>query len=959
MSAPLPTVAQEGVLGLRLGLLGHLTVTIDGEPRLLRYGKAKALLGYLAMQNRPVVRSTIAVQLWESLPTDRAKANLRVVLNDLRGCLGPYLAVNRDTVALDRSRLITTDVEELQSAFAGGVTSITDRRSIEVLAGAVGEFLEGVEVADAPEIDAFIQSQRTRLQRLTTDAIIAALGPSGDPDAPRRDAVDDDLVAGLVHRLGMLEPWNEEGRRVVLRAYDRMGRPATALAIFEEFRDALLAGFGLSPEAETVALAEQISERSGIAVNSPVSSRKLLRPATPLFGREAELAAIERAFADGRLLVTVTGPGGIGKSRLALEVAWRAVESPGPRSPVSAVVVDLADITDGTDLATAAANAMGVPFAGFRSPLVELLSILRDRHILLVLDNGARAIDHVGRFVDAVLAACPEVRVLLTSRVPLRARTEVVIPVPALPVPEPDDPEEAVAANPSFRLVAARADALGTPLQPADLPAVAELCRQVGGLPLALELVTTRLRLITPHELVASLPGALEGVADDASDRPSRHRTLRRSIRWSYDLLTDDAQQAFRLLGVFRGGAPIGAVAGMIPADEGGWRAVVRVVDAWLAQRTDGPGGTRLAMSEPIRAFAQELLASSGELADVAGRHAEVFLDFADQAAVSLRGSEQGTWLERLEVEHENLRGALDHLVETGDAAGALRMVNALSGFWLLRGLGDEARHWFDLATGLAADDGSEGLGPLRALAHARAAMLAVHTHRSDEVAEHLGLARGALGDTLDPVIDAELVHVEVYAALRFERSPDGAALADRLDPAIVTAERNGEQWEAALYRHTQSWLALADGDFDNARRLARVSREGFEAEGDRRCSTLTVVVTAMADGLQGRTREAIAELYGAFRTLRALGDLSACMYAMACASGGIALLGDDRSAARLFGAFAAGVARTGLVLPEISAELLDEFQALVRSRLGPEAWEAAWEAGREAGFDVDWGPLA
>jgi len=955
MSAPLPAVAPEGVSGLRLGLLGHLTVSVDGESRSLRYGKAKALLGYLAMQSRPAVRSTLAALLWESLPTDRAKANLRVVLNDLRGCLGPYLAVDRATVALDWSLPITTDVGELQAAFAGGVAGPADRRSMELLADTAGEYLEGVEVADAPEIEAFIHSQRVRLQRLTTDAIIAALGPAGDPGADRRDGVDDDLVAGLVHRLGMLEPWNEEGRRVVLRAYDRLGRPATALAVYEEFRDGLLAGFGLSPEAETVALAEQISERSAITINSPVSSRKLARPATPLFGRASELTAIERAFADGRRLVTVTGPGGIGKSRLALEVAWRAVESPGARSPVSAVVVDLAEITDATDLATAAANAMGVPFAGFRAPLVELLSILRDRHILLVLDNGARAIDHVGRFVDAVLAACPQVRVLLTSRVALHARTEVVIPVLSLPVPSPDDPADAVASNPSVRLVAARADAIGAPLQPADLPDVAELCRQVGGLPLALELVTTRLRLITPHELVAHLPGALEGMADDASDRPSRHRTLRRSIRWSYDLLAPDAQQAFRLLGVFRGGAPIGAVAGMIPTSSGGWLSVVRVVDAWLAQRTDGPGGTRLTMSEPIRAFAQELLASSGELADVAARHAEVFLDFAEQAAVSLRRSEQGAWLERLEVEHDNLRAALDFLLGSGNAAGALRMVNALSGFWLLHGLGDEARHWFDLATGLAADDGSVGLERLRALTHARAAMLAAHTHRPDEVAEHVGLARRVLGDTLDPFIEGELVHAEVYAALRFDRSPDGAALADRLDPAIVAAE----PWEAAYYRHTQSWLALADGDFDTARRLALVSRDGFDAEGDRRCSSLTVVVSAMADGLQGRTREAIAELYGAFRTLRGLGDLSACMYAMACASGGIALLGDDRSAARLFGAFAAGVARTGLVLPAISAELLDEFQALVRSRLGPEAWESAWEAGREAGFDVDWGPLA
>jgi predicted ATPase/DNA-binding SARP family transcriptional activator len=941
--------------GLELALLGAVRITVDGEERTLRYGKSKALLAYLVVQDRPVVRTTAATLFWDSLPTDRAKANLRVVLNDLRACLGAHLAVDRATIELSRELPVSIDVERLQQACSNGLGASDERELAELLSAGSGQFLEGVELHDAPEIEAFVHLQRTRLRRLSTDAIIAVLGSGGRPQGRTEASIDEQLVGDLVSRLGLLEPWNEEGRRAAMRAYQRIGRPAAALAVYEEFRDGLLAGFGLVPERETTHLAEAIAAQSGVPLNASAPAPRLSRPSTPIFGRESEVASVEHALRTGSRLVTVTGPGGVGKSRLALEVAWRVTHVGDPGIPDGAVVVELADSTEATDLATVTATALGVTFAGYRTPRVELLSLLRDRRLLVILDNGDPVIGRLGPFVQQLITVCPDVQVLLTSRLPLREHAELVLPVRPLPVPPPAADDDTVAANPSARLVMARAEAIGAPVGAGELQSVASLCRQVGGMPLALELVTMQLRLLTPLELVEHLPRTLEAVADDASDRPDRHRTLRRSIQWSYGLLGEDEQRTFRMLGVFRGGAAIGAVAGMIPPDAGGWPAVVRVVDAWLAQRSDGPGGTRLTLSAPIRAFALERLADAGELEAAGQRHARVFLDFATQADRSLRGPDQAGWLTRLETEHDNIQAALTTFVESGDTVGALRMTIALSGFWLMHGHVDEAQHWFERATALPPVPGRPEADALRAMAHIHATVMAARSHRGETAALQLDLARRAAAGTPDPVIDAELRYAEVNVAVRFTPSPDGLALADRLEPAVAAGIARHATWDVARYREYQAWLALAGGDFERARSVAQASRAGFESLGDRWGVALATTVTATVDGLQGRAGEALPAFHGAFGTLRAVGDLGSSIYALACGAAAATLIGDDDVAARMFGAVSVEIERTGMVLTEMAQALYVEFMNLVRTRLGPDRWQRDWDAGTELGLDVDW----
>ena len=330
VASPPPPGAPSG--GLALSLLGHPVVTVDGLVRPLRYGKSKALLAYLALQPLPVVRRTAAALFWESLPPDRAKANLRVILHDLRTCLGPYLWVDRTTIALDRTRL-RTDVGRLEVAIAEARSPGSGDVLVDLLAAGSGDFLEGVELRDAPEAEAFVRLQRERIRRLTTDALIAALGSGDRSPGAGGPTLDEAQAAALISRLGLLEPWNEEGRRAVMGTYVRSGHPASALAIYREFRDGLHHGFGLVPEPATAALAASIAEASGIPLTSP-GDRPTSPVTAPLFGRREEVETVCRALADGHRLVTVTGPGGVGKSRLALEVAGRYPAGRRPRAAV-------------------------------------------------------------------------------------------------------------------------------------------------------------------------------------------------------------------------------------------------------------------------------------------------------------------------------------------------------------------------------------------------------------------------------------------------------------------------------------------------------------------------------------------------------------------------------------------------------------------------------------------------
>ncbi len=445
--------------------------------------------------------------------------------------------------------------------------------------------------------------------------------------------------------------------------------------------------------------------------------RGLPIPPTPLVGRERGLAAACGALLDeGVRLLTLTGPPGVGKTRLAL-AAGAAL---APAFPDGLWFVPLAAVADSTLVAGAVAAAVGVPDAGDRALPERLAEALGSRRALLVLDNFEQLMA-AAPLVAALSAACPELRVLVTSRRPLRLLGERELRVPPLAVPRPPAPGGGVAPRPTDdpptpavvlflqRARDARPDAV---LTGQDAEAVAEVCRRLDGIPLALELAAARLRHLTAPALLALLAPALPLLTGGARDLPARQRTLHDAIAWSYGLLEPDERAFFRRLGVFVGGCSIegaAAIAGDWPAPDAGGAAsrpadaarpaarlaaleqLAALVDHGLVQ--PGPAGdARFGLLETVREYALERLVDSGELEAARRRHALHFLGLAERAAGAMHGTHQGAWLERLERERGNLRAALDWAIARGEAGPGARLVVALRWFWEIRGGATEGR---------------------------------------------------------------------------------------------------------------------------------------------------------------------------------------------------------------------------------------------------------------------------
>jgi non-specific serine/threonine protein kinase len=400
-----------------------------------------------------------------------------------------------------------------------------------------------------------------------------------------------------------------------------------------------------------------------------------------------------------------------------------------------------------------------------RRPLLDALKqYLQRRHLLLVLDN----FEHVlaaAPIVGELLAECPALSILATSRAPLRLTWEHEFPVGPLPVPDTNldrRPEELVAC-PSVALLLEGMDRVGLTggTDPQDLVVLADICRRLEGIPLAIELAAARARLFPPRALLDRLRHPLELLTGGPRDTPARHQAIRKTFDWSYDLLADSDQRLFRNLGVFLGGCTVEAAARVTvaatAADVEFVDALERLLESSLVRRSaSAPAGKepRLVLLEPVREYALERLDASGEADDVRQRHAIVYLELAELADLELKGPRQGEWIARLEREHGNLRLALRWFIECGDVARSLRMAAALSWFWWVRGYGREGLERFSEVLSLPSPEPPNGsLAMVRARALSGAGVLlywhgdfeaaSVHTHAALELYTEAGETRG------------------------------------------------------------------------------------------------------------------------------------------------------------------------------------------------------------------------
>jgi predicted ATPase/DNA-binding CsgD family transcriptional regulator len=593
-------------------------------------------------------------------------------------------------------------------------------------------------------------------------------------------------------------------------------------------------------------------------------------PPGPLIGREDDVgAACAALLRDDVRLLTLTGAPGVGKTRLALAVA---AEVAGAFAD-GVVFVDLAPLADPAQVSRAIAQRLGVRLHSAQ-PVLELLAqALRERRLLLVLDS----FEHVGEAapdVAALVAAAPGVKVLVTSREPLRLSWEHQIAVPPLRVPDLSRPLEpaALAAVPAVMLFAARAQAVDRAfaLTPANARAVAEICVGLDGLPLAVELAAAQVKALPPEAIRDRLDHRLTLLRRAARDLPARHQTLRAAVGWSYSRLQPEQQALFRRLAVFVGGFPLeGAGAVCADLDVDVLEALASLVDKSLLQRQDHPeGAPRFRMLETLREFALELLLASGEAEAARRQHAQFYLALVERAGPALAGREQTQWLDRVEREYPNIRAVLDR-TRAGDVDAAFlpRFVAALWRFWNVRGSWVAGRAW--TAAALPLVPAEPAALRLRVLHGASVLAWRVREHApATALAEEVVALAGQLGDssmqahalrTLALIARdrGELLHARELAAQSlalFEDLQDrqGMATAARLvglvaieaedfssarepfERSLALARDLGDDRGAAWSTYGVAAVALAEGDLVQAAALGEACLRAFEARAER-----------------------------------------------------------------------------------------------------------------------------
>ena len=633
-------------------------------------------------------------------------------------------------------------------------------------------------------------------------------------------------------------------------------------------------------------------------------------PAIPLQGRAEELRALVDILRSPARLVTVTGPGGIGKTRLALQAAAESSEA----FPAGLWWVGLASVRDPALALTAVADALGVREEEGRTLQDTLAERLRSQRLLLLLDNAEHLLPQVADELAELLTKSDGPTFLVTSRERLRLTAEQVVVVPPLTLED---------AQAFFQ---ARAAAHGLAVERSD--ALAELCERLDRLPLALQLAAARARTFSVEQLLARLADRLDLLRGERDLEP-RQRTLRATIEWSHDLLSDEEQRLFRRVSVFVGGATLAAIEAVCSTDADLLEALV---DRSLVQRR-GDGEPRFWQLESLRDFAAERLAVVGEAPDVRRRHARWFRDIADEAGAWTRSGEpEEVAVRMLEADIDNLRAAVAFALEVGDVALVREVSASLLFYWVDRGLYTEARAWLERAVALDDRDDPVRLRLLSALGtiayaqgdHPRAV-------EASDVAGELAMSLTGTADRferLDALADAALMREDFGAAE--ELLEDAMAAATEAD--------NGVGMSACRLGLTS--LAMRGGRQDRARELLDVNLPFVRARGQTRCEGFTLASLARLALERGQSGEALvyaADGGGRAAAIEARGLLATCLEYAAAAG---ANLGESRSAALLLGAASAARGKMGIEPTEVARALRGRVLEIAERELGHETLE-------------------
>jgi predicted ATPase/DNA-binding SARP family transcriptional activator len=779
---------------MRFGMLGPVTVwTGTGVPVSIPGLKVRALLADLLVHNgRPVSTDRLVDDLWGDDHPANPNGALQVRVSQLRKALDDAEPGGRDLiVSRPPGYLINTDAIDARqfATLAERAQETDDPRERADLLGDALALWRGPALADFAD-EEFARSAIARLdeQRLAVLELHAearlSLGEHG-------------LLAGELGDLVARYPLRERLRAAHLRALYRAGRQSEALDSYANLRKHLADELGLEPSPELVALHQAILEQDPALEPDAKPSRprtNVPAPISELIGRAGAVAELIALVHKGRL-VTLTGSGGVGKTRLAVEIARSVLDA----FPDGAWFVDLSAADANTALPDLILDVLEIrDTAG--------ITALRARKLLLLLDNCEQLVERVAELAETLLRSAPELRILATSREPLGLAGETRWEVE--PLAMPDAIELFRTRVPGFTM---------------DKTAVAELCQRLDGIPLALELAATRVRALGVHGLLSRLDDRFRVLSTGHRGAPARQQTLAAVIDWSWNLLTEPERVVLRRLAVHLGGATIDAAEAVCDHPET-LDLLARLVDRSLVVLDDRADGPRYRLLESIAAYCVQRMTDAGELDTITKRHNDYYAALAASAEPLLRGSEQRQWLRRLDAESANLRTAIEAAVCAGDADRALGMANSLSWYWFLRGRLTQAHRALTEALAIEADT------PQRARAQAWHTGFSLLLGDKTDWSTRRDAALAGFDNT-DP---AGRAHAEWFLAFVGSDLGDVPATEAMLDRALATFEKLDDRWGTAATLVVRAKLAHVRSDpkavAANAERGAAI----FRSIGDR-----------------------------------------------------------------------------------------------------------------------------
>ena len=918
-------------------VLGSVEAVRAGQPVRLGGRRQRGLLALLLVEpGRTISSDRLIDGLWQGGPPRGAEGTLRVYVSRLRSALGENTLLARPPGYVLHIEAELVDAQRFERLYREGRDALA-RGAAGLAADRLGTALalwRGPAFADVRD-GGVVADEARRLDELRLVALEERI------DADLSLGRHASLVAEL-ERLVAEEPLRERLWRQLVLALYHSQRQAEAVAAYKRARTLLSESFGLDPSEDLRAL-ERAVLRQEVAPASPAVERhNLPAPLTSFIGRERELedtAGLLRAHR----LVTLTGVGGAGKTRLALEAATRQIGA----WTGGVWLVDLTAHADPRTTPSAVAGVLGVRERPDVSALDGLVEHLRNEELLILLDNCEHLAGACGELVHTVLRASPSVRVLATSRIPLGAPGEVDYAVDPLPTPTDDLPGDEVAQFASVRLFLERGRVLRRDFAASatDLTTVARICRELDGLPLAIELAAARAKTLSVDDIAGRLDDRFRFLRSWRRLAAPRHQTLRATIDWSYDLLEANERELLAALSVFAGGFALGSVAAicvdvdLARTDE----LVSRLVESSLVVAGTRNGATRYLLLETIREYAAERLSSSGGRDELHRSHAEHFLGIAERARSEDPVGMQDA-LEILDRERENMHAAMRWaLAARSDLA--VPLAAALWRYWLIRGQRRQGLEWLEQALTLPTSAPS----PPRAIALAGAALLArlLGEFARAETLAHEGVA---LGRAVGPprALTASLNVLTTLAA----RAGDFDRARGYCDESVAVARAAGDVRLEALALFILAEGSLHGGRYADVRDVGGRALALARTAGDKEVIAIALARVGIAAAHERRLDEASEHLAEAVEHARALGFPETAAW---CCEG-LALVAAERGdvvrAARLLGAGESLRRAGGGIVQPAEAAAREAAEATIHRVLPVEQVQAALEAGRGLSLD-------